>query len=144
MRIGLYSAQARAVVVAARRFIAEHGYASTADDIRRCRQDLMSVNGGKDFAPLTRLRDFYGTGECRDLLFHVQEHRYTLAQLRDVLGELGLRFVGFLLAPHVARRYAQFNPADPAMSSLDAWDAFETAFPDAFAGMYVFWVQKMA
>ena len=144
MRIGLYSAQARAVVVAARRFIAEHGYGPTADGIRHCRQDLMSVNGGRNFAPLTRLGDFYGTGECRDLLFHVQEHRYTLAQLRDMLGELGLCFIGFLLAPGVARRYAQFNPDDPAMSSLDAWDAFEATFPDAFAGMYVFWVQKMA
>jgi hypothetical protein len=28
------------------------------------------------------------------------------------------------------------------MTDLDHWHAFETAYPDTFAGMYQFWVQK--
>jgi 2-polyprenyl-3-methyl-5-hydroxy-6-metoxy-1,4-benzoquinol methylase len=39
MRIGLYSEQARRDIVAARAFIAQNGYASTAADIRRARLD---------------------------------------------------------------------------------------------------------
>ncbi|HEV2220581.1 MAG TPA: methyltransferase, partial [Casimicrobiaceae bacterium] len=144
MRIGLYSDKAREVIVAARRFIAELGYAPTPDRIRRCRQDLMTAGGGATYAQLALLRDFYGTCECRDLLFHVQEHRYTLSQLRAMLASLDLRFLGFLLAPGVARGYAERHPEDPAMTDLDAWSDFEAAFPHAFAGMYVFWVQSAA
>jgi hypothetical protein len=33
--------------------------------------------------------------ECRDLLFHVQEHRFSLPQIGATLEELGLDFVGF-------------------------------------------------
>ena len=144
MRIGLYSARAREVVVEARRFIAERGYLPTAEGIRRARQDLMAADGGASFAQLAQLRDFYVAGECRDLLFHVQEHRYALPQVRDMLAALDLRFLGFLLAPRVAVRYAQRHPADAAMTDLDAWSGFEAEFPDAFAGMYVFWVQRAA
>ena len=166
MRIGLYSDKAREVVVAARRFIASRGYAPTPDGIRRCRQDLMAAggNGGTDgrvdggigrdggdgggtsvsFGELALLRDFYGTCECRDLLFHEQEQRYDLAQLREMLASLDLRFLGFLLAPGVARGYAERHPDDPAMTDLRAWNEFEAEFPRAFAGMYVFWVQSAA
>ena len=31
----------------------------------------------------------------RDLLFHVQEHRFNLLQIRDCLAQLGLKFCGF-------------------------------------------------
>ncbi len=148
MRIGLYSDKAREVIVAARRFIAAQGYAPTPDGIRRCRQVLMAAGGGQGgeggFAELALLRDFYGTCECRDLLFHAQEQCYTLSQLRGMLASLDLRFLGFLLAPGVARGYAERHPDDPAMTDLRAWNDFEAEFPHAFAGMYVFWVQSAA
>ncbi len=41
MRLGLYSEIARRDIVAARDFIAQRGYRPTADDIRRCRQELI-------------------------------------------------------------------------------------------------------
>ena len=44
MHIGLYSELARQDVVRARAFIAERGYGQTADDIRRCRQDLFALD----------------------------------------------------------------------------------------------------
>ena len=146
MRIGLYSDKAREVVAAARRFIAAQGYAPTPDGIRRCRQALMAAAGSGEgsFAELALLRDFYGTCECRDLLFHAQEQRYTLSRLRGMLASLDLRFLGFLLAPGVARGYAERHPDDPAMTDLDAWNDFEAEFPHAFAGMYVFWAQSAA
>ena len=141
MRIGLYSEPARRDVVAARAFIAERGYASTPAEIRRARQDLVAEGAG----PLSRiasLRDFYTTSECRDLLFHVQEHRFTLPAIKEMIGALDLRFVGFLLEPHVVRSYRMRFPHDRTLTDLNAWDAFESQSPDTFIGMYRFWVQK--
>jgi len=140
MRLGLYSVRARRDVVAARQFIAERGYSSTPSDIRRARQDL--IESRARFGRVTSSRDFYVTSECRDLLFHVQEHCYTLAQLRKMLGSLHLRFIGFLLEPHVLHAYRMRFPADRSLTDLDSWSAFEAEFPETFAGMYRFWVQK--
>ena len=142
MLVGLYSERGRGDVVAARAFIAERGYVSTEADIRRCRQDLVSADGGARFSRLAMRNDFYVTAECRDLLFHVQEHRFTLPGIRECVGALGLRFNGFLLPPDVAARYAQRYPGDPGMEDLGNWDAFEAQFPETFAGMYIFWVRK--
>ena len=89
-------------------------------------------------------RDFYVTSECREPAVHVQEHRQTLAQLSEVLGRLGLRFIGFLLEPHVLHAYRTRFSADRSLTDLDSWSAFETEFPETFAGMYRFWVQKPA
>jgi tetratricopeptide (TPR) repeat protein/SAM-dependent methyltransferase len=140
MRLGLYSECARRDVVAARTFIGERGYSSTPPDIRRARQDL--IDNGAQFGRVTSSRDFYVMSECRDLLFHVQEHRFTLAQLSEMLGRLGLRFIGFLLEPHVLHAYRTRFPTDRSLTQLDGWSAFEAEFPETFAGMYRFLVQK--
>ena len=39
--------------------------------------------------------DFYSLSTLRDLIFHVQEHRFTLPQIKICLDELGLKFCGF-------------------------------------------------
>jgi tetratricopeptide (TPR) repeat protein/2-polyprenyl-3-methyl-5-hydroxy-6-metoxy-1,4-benzoquinol methylase len=142
MLLGLYSERARQSVVAARRFIAERGYASTATDIRRCRQDLMAFESGGLFKQLTSFRDFYATSECRDLLFHVQEGRLTLPQIKAMLSDLDLDFIGFLLEPQPVHRYKGCFPEDIPLTNLDYWNDFETRFPQTFIGSYVFWVQK--
>ena len=46
--------------------------------------------------------DFYSTSECRDLLFHVQEHRMTLPQIKAFLVAQELQFLGFEIDPHEA------------------------------------------
>lgn len=139
MLVGLYSERGRRDVVAAKAFIAERGYTSAPADIRRCRQELMTVDRGARFSSLAHRADFYVTGECRDLLFHVQEHRFTLRDVRQHIDALGLRFNGFVLSNPIAIRYAENHAglADP-----EDWERFEARFPDAFAGMYLFWVQE--
>lgn len=144
MCIGLYSALARQDIVAARAHIAAQGYAANARDIRRCRQDLMAGAMAPRPAQFLSSRDFFSMSDCRDLLFHVQEHRFTIAQLRDMIAALDLHFIGFMLDPAVAQRYAQQFPDDRARTDLDNWQAFEAAHPDTFARMYQFWVQKRA
>jgi SAM-dependent methyltransferase len=142
MRLGLYSERARRAVVAARQFIAVQGYTPDAEDIRRCRQDLIAKGG--QFESLAYAADFYSTSECRDLLFHVQEHRFTIPQIGRMLQDTGLKFIGFSIDPRILKKYAARYPADRAQMDLDHWNSFEEAFPDTFAAMYNFWVQKPA
>jgi SAM-dependent methyltransferase len=142
MQLGFYSERARRDIVAARVFITERGYASNAIDIRRARQDLIENFAQSD--RLTAMRDFFVTSECRDLLFHVREHRFTLLQIKALLRAFGLHFIGFLLEPSVIHTYRARFPDDTSATNLDHWDDFEREFPDTFVGMYKFWVQRAA
>jgi hypothetical protein len=86
--------------------------------------------------------DFFTTNECRDLIFHVQEHRVTLREIKSFLAANGLQFVGFTLDAAAARRFtARFAEPD-ALTDLDRWQAFELLEPQTFAGMYQFTVRK--
>jgi SAM-dependent methyltransferase len=107
MRLGFYSEYARQNETTARRFVAERGYASNPEDIRRCRQELMSAENAMRFRPILSAKDFYTMSECRDLLFHVQEHRFTLPQLKENLRELKLTFIGFSLDSDINKQYRQ-------------------------------------
>jgi len=144
MRIGLYSELARADVVRARKLVAEHGYRATADDIRRARQELIAIAADQQLLFVRDSWDFFSISECRDLLFHVQEHRMTLPQIKAFLAEHHLQFLGFELAERPWRAYGARFPADAARIDLDHWHQFETENPRTFQGMYQFWVQKPA
>lgn len=142
MRLGFYSELARQDVVAARSDIARRGYDASAVDIRQFRQDLMAQENGGRYEKILSSLDFYGMSDCRDLLFHVQEHRYSLLQLKEILEMLGLDFIGFTLEASTSRQYLACFPDDRAKTDLLNWHRFETANPDTFAAMYQFWVQK--
>jgi tetratricopeptide (TPR) repeat protein/2-polyprenyl-3-methyl-5-hydroxy-6-metoxy-1,4-benzoquinol methylase len=142
MSLGFYSETARRHVVKAREMIAAHGYSSMPDDIRRFRQDLASKEPSVELRWLSDMPDFYSTSECRDLLFHIQEHRLTLGQIESFLAEFGLRFIGFDLDPRVLSHYRmRFNGDEPG-TDLSNWTRFEADNPDTFAGMYKFWIQQ--
>jgi SAM-dependent methyltransferase len=138
MHVGLYSEVARRDIVAARGFIAAQGYRPTAEDIRRCRQDLLDspLNG------VAKAGDFFSTSECRDLLFHIQERRLTIPDIKSFIAEDRLTFIGFEFAPAIMQRYREIFGGDRFVRDLDRWHAFETERPDTFASMYQFWVQK--
>ena len=143
MRLGLYSELGRTNIVALHRIIAERGYTAAPDDIRRFRQDVIS--GPQDrFAAILHSPNFYSLSACRDLLFHVQEHRLTLPQIGAFLSGHGLTFIGFELDAATLARYRAAFPDDKGLTDLAAWHRFETANPDTFRGMYQFWVQKAA
>jgi SAM-dependent methyltransferase len=139
MRVGLYSERARQPVVAAHVFIAKHGYGRTAEDIRRFRQDILA---DETAAILAQSRDFYTVSGCRDLLFHVQEHRMTLPQIKAFITANGLTFQGFDLDAATLQTYRTRYPADQAGIDLDCWHAFEEAYPNTFVRMYQFRVRK--
>jgi hypothetical protein len=126
---------------AARAFLSGHGYLATPDGIRDCRQALAAAPAQ---AALLQRRDFFTVSECRDLLFPVEEHRFTLPQVARMIAELEVVFAGFVLEPHVLEAYRKRFPADAAMTDLATWDTFERELPATFSGMYVFRVRKHA
>jgi hypothetical protein len=70
--------------------------------------------------------DFYSLSERRDLLFHVQEHRFTLPKIEKALEKLDLIFVGFELNdPRSMRKYMTLNPDEGDQVSLPLWHQFE-------------------
>jgi 2-polyprenyl-3-methyl-5-hydroxy-6-metoxy-1,4-benzoquinol methylase len=137
MFVGLYSALARRSLTAARVAIAERGYRATADDIRACRQHLIARSG------LPPFRDFSSTSGCRDLLFNVMEHQFTIPQIADFLESNRLTFLGFeQLLPDTLEKFRQRFPTPEAVRDLASWHRFEERHPHTFGNMYFFWVQK--
>ncbi|WGR94179.1 methyltransferase domain-containing protein [Bradyrhizobium sp. ISRA443] len=144
IRIGLYSNLARRVIVEARARIAARGYRATADDIRRCRQDI--IREADDWKPLIGAKDFYSMSGCRDLLFNVMEHRFTIPEIAAFLNDNGLSFLGFepFDDPTVIERFRKQFPGAADESNLDQWHRFEAEHPETFWDMYVFMVGKNA
>ena len=144
MRLGLYSEIARAGVVAARARIAERGHAADASGIRRLRREIMTDG---HLAPdlrglLSPVSDFWTTSDCRDLLFHVEEHRFTLQQIDEMISRLGMTFLGMDLrhGADLLRFRAEFPAAD-SLRSLRDWHAFEQRHPITFGETYRFWLR---
>lgn len=144
MRIALYSELARDHVVAGRKLIAERGIGRMAEDIRRFRQELLADPDTSLARHMVTNLDFFGTSMCRDLLFHVQEHRFTVPRIKTFLDANRLRFIGFEVPPAVRKSYAERFPEDATMSDLDCWHLFEQEHRRTFISMYQFWVQKGA
>lgn len=145
MKVALYSEAARQGIVKGRALIDAEGYSTSAEDIRRCRQDVIARGNGGDplMASICRIKDFSSLSECRDLLFHVQEHRFTLPQIKQALDVLKLKFLGFEMRDaSVLHAFTTAHPGRDALTSLTYWHAFENDNPDTFIGMYQFWCQK--
>jgi hypothetical protein len=123
MKLGLYSELARRHIVAARRKVA-------GLQVREARRRIFALPAGDPARAVTTLRDFYSASGARDLVLHVQEHRFTIPAIASAIAALGVEFLGFEL------------PGKKLALSLEQWDAFETANPDTFASMYQFWIRK--
>ena len=141
MKIGLYSELARQDIVQIRDEIEQSNIDSSDDAMRALRSQI--VNSEEEHHNLiTSSVDFYSLSTLRDLLFHVQEHRYTVPQIKDCLEQLGLIFCGFE-EKNLTQMFKSKGIAENAVYDLEKWDEFEKENPHAFTGMYQFWCQKM-
>ena len=146
MKIGLYSEIARQHIISGRRLIAEQGYTASPEDIRRCRQDIIAQAeaGNRKMMKICNSRDFFSLSGCRDLLFHVQEHHFTLPQIQAALEALKLKFLGFEFREQtVLRKFRKSHPSTRELTSLSLWHKFELKNPDTFQAMYQFWCKKI-
>lgn len=141
IKLALYSECARKSVVAARDHCTRHGYAATPEGIRACREDIIAMGRSQCAGQLVDIADFYTLSECRDLAFHAQEHRFTILQLKTLLANARLEFIGFELTPTQLREFGSRFSQTHSLYDLDAWDALEQQAPDTFIGMYQIWAQ---
>lgn len=144
--LGLYSTIARRPITAARAHIAERGVPSTTDGIRSLRREILLGDTDPEIAQIaTPASDFWTTSECRDLMFHVEEHHFTLVEIGEMFAREGLEFLGLEIpyAPDLSRFRAQ-HPDAASLRSLAAWHAFEEQNSKTFGGTYRIWARKPA
>ena len=141
MRLGLYSEIARQDIIKIREFIKKNNYKNTIKDIQNCRKEIAEKKKDKLLSKVLYRKDFYSTSSARDLMFHVQEHRFTLKSLATILKDSNLEFLGFnnMVAK---KQFSKIFPEDKNSTSLDNWNKFEINNTDTFLGMYDFLVRK--
>ena len=141
MKIGLYSESARKEIVKIKQDIRRLGSGSSVAEMKSYRCKIIDSDK-EEHIKIRAFDDFYSLSMFRDLLFHVQEHRFSLPQIQGCLVQLGLVFCGFEsdgVVQDFKRTYTGLN--DPY--DLDKWHSYEQANPYIFASMYQFWCQKV-
>ena len=140
MGIGLYSELARQDIIEVRKEITALRVGTSEADIRKFRQSL-AESYDENHQRLTTWSDFFSLSMMRDLIFHVQEHRFTIPQIKNCLDELGLKFCGF--ENEVATlNFKELHGNEADIYDLELWHQCEERNPRTFSGMYQFWCQK--
>ena len=125
MRIGLYSELARQDIVKLREEILETGIGSQDFEMRLFRLNMINLEKSH-YKQILDSNDFYSLSEFRDLLFHVQEHRFTIPQIKECLFNLGLKFCGFE-SENLISKFKLTNINKEDSYNLDKWHVFEEA-----------------
>ena len=142
LKLGLYSKISRQHIVKGREFIKKRKFKNTIEDIRNCRELIFNEKEDQLLQKIIYSGDFYSTSSVRDLLFHVQEHHFTIPEISKMLKKLKLEFLGFT-NPNIKTKFSKSFPNDKKNISLDNWNQFEINNPNAFSNMYQFWVRKI-
>jgi 2-polyprenyl-3-methyl-5-hydroxy-6-metoxy-1,4-benzoquinol methylase len=143
MRLALYSERGRQDVVAARRYVLEKEFEDSEQGVRDFRKAVRNLPDGHPVATVSENQDFYSISGLHDLIFNINENRYTPKELKVMLDGAGLQFLGFdHMDASIPGRYSVDYPADSRQRSLDNWDQFEQKNPDTFGFMYLFWCRK--
>lgn len=140
MHIALYSAIARRDLNEARAMVTSPAANASPQTIRQLRRTIMDLPPDDPRRSIIGFTDFFSTSECRDLLFHVEEHQFGIPDIASFLEAQGFDFIGFETRARDA--YLRRFPDDIAATRLDNWHLFELENPATFSGMYQFWVQK--
>jgi Flp pilus assembly protein TadD/2-polyprenyl-3-methyl-5-hydroxy-6-metoxy-1,4-benzoquinol methylase len=141
MKIGLYSELARQHIVEVRKEITLQKVGTSESEIREFRRSLAESND-ENHQRLTKSLDFFSLSTLRDLIFHVQEHRFTLPQIKKCLDEFGLKFCGFGNKDTISN-FRELHGEEADIYDLALWHQYEESNPQAFAAMYQFWCQKL-
>ena len=141
LKLGLYSRVARKHVYEVRNFIKKNNFKNDIYDIRKCREKILSFNKDEFFRKISSRHDFYSTSTVRDLIFHEQEHSFTISEISQILKKFKLEFLGFSDS-FIKNKYSKIYSSDKKNVNLDNWDKYENSNPNTFIGMYNFWVKK--
>ena len=140
LKLGLYSEIARKHIIELRQFTKDRNFKNNIIDIRNFREKIKN-HENKILRKVLNSNDFYSTSNVRDLIFHVQEHRFTIPQISQILQDNNLEFLGFTF-PEIKKKYSRSFLDDKKNISLENWHKFENENPDSFRAMYQFWVKR--
>ncbi|WP_075185549.1 class I SAM-dependent methyltransferase [Teredinibacter haidensis] len=140
LNIALYSAVARKEVRIQRETLSRLALEPTVSNIRMFRRAMMEREPNNS---LYGFHDFWTMSECRDLLFHVQEHQFTWTGIKEFCEKLEMRFQGVQIQKNIWSQFVKMFPEEKAYTNPESWAAFEQTMPMAFAGMYNFWCSKV-
>ena len=140
MLIGLYSEKARENIADIRKRINSLKIKTTKKNIIDFRKNIFESRNEK-WESIKYSPDFYSTSGVRDLLFHVQEHRFTIPKIRKYMKELNLVFLGFE-DTYVIEKFKEIYNQPKDLYNFDKWEEFEQINPRIFSGMYQFWCKK--
>ena len=144
LKLGLYSELAREEIVSLIEIIKNRNFQPNIIGIRAIREFILSQNKSSNLYNSIFTQDFYSTSRIRDLLFHVQEHRFTIPTLIKIFRDFNLEFIGFSFGNYFAKhQYSKLFPDDKKMINLENWNEFEIKYPSTFLGMYQFYVRKI-
>ena len=140
--MGLYSALSRENITKIREEIIKLGFSSDAQSMRDFRKFAQESNNSI-FESIKHSQDFCSMSGLRDLVFHEQEHHFTIPQIQNILNELKLSFCGFT-GEKVLSAFRSRFPQNDAVYDLQKWSDFENENPNTFDQMYQFWCQKIS
>ncbi len=140
MLIGLYSEKARQHITQIKNKINKLKLQTNYKNIIKLRKNLIE-NNNDQWNYIKSSPDFYTVSGVRDLLFHVQEHQFTISKIKKYLDKLSLIFLGFedqLIKEYFKEIYSEKID----LYNLHKWEEYEESNPRIFAGMYQFWCKK--
>ena len=140
LMIGLYSELARQYISEIRKEITALRVGRSEADIRKFRQTLAESHD-ENHQRVLKSSDFFSLSSFRDLVFHVQEHCFTIPKIKNCLDELGLEFCGFEDKDTILN-FKNFYRNEADIYDLELWHQYEKNHPYTFSGMYQFWCQK--
>jgi len=144
LKLGLYSELARKEIVSLIEIIKNRNLEPNIDGIKAIREFILSQNKLSNLYDSIFTQDFYSTSRIRDLLFHVQEHRFTIPIMIKIFKDFNLEFLGFSFGNYITKnQYSKLFPDDKRMINLENWNKFEIKYPNTFIGMYQFYVRKI-
>lgn len=142
MMIALYSKIARRYILQAQQAAHNNGFSGTAQSMREFRRRAPELLDPATLKNISSFSDYYTLNMCRDMIFHVQEHNYDLAEIKLILASLDLAFLGLAVQNKTRADFMKEFPNDPSMTGLDNWSIFENTHPDTFRDMYHLWCRK--
>lgn len=138
MLIALYSEMARKKWTALKKDPLFPGNECSLQELRAFRENLFRRSDAELGAEFKGIRDLYVTSGFRDLILHVNEHRFTIPQVEKFLNDEKLKFKGFYQTP-LFEKFKTRYPKEQWPGKLEHWAQFENENPKIFSGMYYFW-----
>ena len=143
IKLGLYSKYAREEIRDFRKKFVNNDFNDMSkDDLKKIRNDLIKRNDF-EMKNIFGWSDFFSLSEFRDLLVHVQEHQFDCIELKKLLSNKNLNFLGFELRNTSILNNFKSIYGSESLTNLEKWHDFESRNKNTFSGMYQFWCQKL-